>query len=75
MKTLSLKLDDDLFTEVEKYRQKPRNRFFNEAIAFYLQEKKREALREQFRLSSLLVREDNVEVLREFEALEDEIQE
>lgn len=78
MKTISLKIDDDIFRETEdilKTKKKPRNRYINEAIDFYNKAQQREIMREQFRISSLLVREDNMEILKEFEALEDEIPE
>lgn len=78
MKTISLKIDDDIFEATEKIvktRKKPRNRYINEALDFYNKAQQREILREKYRVSSLLVREDNQEILREFEALDDEIPE
>ena len=78
MKTISLKLDDDIFEQTEnivKQQKKPRSRYINEALAYFNKMKEREILREKLRISSLLVREDNLEVLREFEALHDEIPE
>lgn len=78
MKTISLKLDDDIFEQTEnivKQQKKPRSRYINEALAYFNKMKEREILREKLRISSLLVREDNLEVLREFEALQDEIPE
>lgn len=78
MKTISLKLDDDIFERTEnilKQQKKARNRYINEALDYFNKMKEREILKEKLRISSLLVREDNMEVLREFEALEDEIPE
>lgn len=78
MKTISLKIEENIFQDTEeilKTKKKPRNRYINEALDFYNKSQKREILREQFRISSMLVREDNLEVLREFEALKDEIPE
>lgn len=78
MKTISLKIEENIFQDTEeilKTKKKPRNRYINEALDFYNKSQKREILREQFRISSMLVREDNLEVLRELEALKDEIPE
>lgn len=78
MKTISLKIEESIFQDTEeilKKKKKPRNRYINEALDFYNKSQKREILREQFRTSSMLVREDNMEVLREFEAIGDEIPE
>jgi metal-responsive CopG/Arc/MetJ family transcriptional regulator len=49
-----------------------RNKFINEAVAAYTKTKKRAALEEQFRNASFLVRESSMEILAEFEALEDD---
>ena len=76
MKTISLKIDDAIFQDKEniiKTKKKARNRYINEALDFYNKTQKREMLREQLRKSSLLVREDNLEILKEFEALEDDL--
>ena len=76
MKTISLKIDDAIFQDTEniiKTKKKARNRYINEALDFYNKTQKREMLREQLRKSSLLVREDNLEILKEFEALEDDL--
>ena len=78
MKTISLKIDDDIFMETEdilKTKKKPRNRYINEAIDFYNKAQQREMLRAQLKRESLLVREESMKVLKEFEALEDEIPE
>lgn len=78
MKTISLKIEESIFQDTEeilKKKKKPRNRYINEALDFYNKSQKREILREQFRISSMLVREDNMEIIKEFEALEDEIPE
>ena len=76
MKTISLKIDDAIFQDTEniiKTKKKARNRYINEALDFYNKTQKREMLGEELRKSSLLVREDNLEVLKEFEALEDDL--
>lgn len=78
MKTISLKIDDQIFEQTEtlvKLQKKPRNRYINEALDYFNKMQEREALKEQFRISSLLCREESMKVLKEFEALEDEIPE
>lgn len=75
-KALSLKLRDDIYKEAEEVRQKnhiPRNAYINKAVAFYTKWLKREELRKQMARSSYLVRDNSMEVLKEFEALEHEI--
>jgi hypothetical protein len=50
-----------------------RNGYFNEAIAFYNKHRKRILLEEQFKIESAIVRQDSLDVLHEFEQLEDEL--
>ena len=74
MKTISLKIEDDIFSETEiilSRHKKPRNRYINEALDFYNKLQQRELLKAKLKKSSLLVREDSLEVLKEFENLED----
>ena len=73
MKTLSLKLDDDIFGETEKIRaefNKPRNRYINEAIAHFNKLQRKIILEKQLQQESLLVREDSMSVLKEFESID-----
>ena len=75
-KALSLKLRDDIYKETEEIRQKnhiARNAYINKAVAFYNKWLKREMLRKKIARSSYVVRENSMEVLREFEALDDDI--
>ena len=75
-KALSLKLRDDIYQETEQMRQQThtaRNAYLNKAVAFYNKWLKREILRKQMAHASHVVRENSMEVLHEFEALEDEI--
>jgi predicted transcriptional regulator len=77
MKTLSLKLDDRVFEDTEEvtgYLKKSRNRYINEALEFYNKVKKRDILAEQLAKESSLVAGDSMEVLNEFEGIEDEHQ-
>ena len=76
MKTLSLKLQEPIFSDVEKIvaqLKKSRNAYINEAVEFYNRHQKRQLLAKQLEEESKLVAESSMEVLKEFEALEDEI--
>lgn len=70
MKTISLKINDDIFEQTEniiKVNKKPRNRYINEALDFYNQLQKRAYLKEKFQKESMMVREDSMKILKEFE--------
>jgi predicted transcriptional regulator len=76
MKTLSLKLDDNIFEETEKIvaaLHLPRNRYINEALNLYNQFNKRRVLKKQLQKESKLVTTSSAEILSEFEKLADEI--
>ncbi|HEX8357238.1 MAG TPA: hypothetical protein VF610_07510 [Segetibacter sp.] len=76
MKTLSLKLDDNIFEETEKVVSElklPRNRYINEALNLYNQFNKRKVLKNKLAKESKLVAFSSSEVLAEFEKLVDEI--
>ena len=75
MKTLSLKLDDNVFQETEQvtgYLKKSRNRYINEALEYYNRVQQRNILASQLAKESRLVADDSMEVLNEFEGIEDE---
>lgn len=75
MKTLSLKLDDDIYEETERLTSKmnlARNRYINEAVNIYNLFNKRRLLKKQLERESRLTQKDSMEVLREFEKLMDE---
>lgn len=75
IKTLSLKLDDEIFDETEELTAKlklARNRYIIEAVNIYNQYNKRRLLKMQLLKESKLTMEDSMEVLREFERLIDE---
>jgi predicted transcriptional regulator len=72
MKTLSLKLDDEIFDEAEELTSKlkmARNRYINEAVNIYNQYNKRRLLKKQLLMESTLTMQDSMEVLLEFEKL------
>ena len=75
MKTLSLKLDDNIFDEAEEITSKlnlARNRYINDAVNIYNLFNKRRLLKKQLLKESKLISKDSMEVLQEFEKLMDE---
>lgn len=75
MKILSLKLDDDIFSETEKMTSKlklARNRYINEALSIYNLFNKRRLLKKQLLKESKATSKDSLEILSEFERLIDE---
>lgn len=76
MKTLSLKLDDNVFEETEKVVSElklARNRYINEALDLYNQFNIRRVLKKKLNKESKLVTQSSAEILAEFEKLADEI--
>jgi len=72
MKTVSLKIDDSIFGETEKILSGiniPRNRYINEAIAYYNKVQKRRLLEQRLKIESEMVGEDSMKILNEFENL------
>ena len=75
MKTISLKIDDTIFGETENivsFIKKPRNRYINEAIDYYNKLQRRQIIEENLKRESLIVKEDSMSVLKEFENIENE---
>jgi len=75
MKLLSLKLDDTIFKETETILsgiKKSRNRYINEAIDFYNKINKRKIIERKLVKESKLVGPESLNVLSEFEKLQDE---
>ena len=73
MKTVSLKIDDSIFGETEKILsriKKPRNRYINEAIAFYNRHQRQELLEKRLKKESDLVKKDSMNVLKDFEEID-----
>ncbi len=73
-KVLSLKLKDDVFQEVEDIIRKlkmPRNTYINEALSFYNHQSRRKILQKRLEIESGLVQKNSMEVLDEFEKLDD----
>ena len=75
MKSVSLKLQEHILLETDallKNLKTSRNGYINEAIDFYNQYQKRKLIEAQLTYESQLVHDDSMEILREFEQLEDE---
>lgn len=75
MKTLSLKLDENIFDETEeilKEKKVARNRYINEALEFYNKFQKRKKLAAEFKKASGLAKESSLELIAEFDALMDD---
>ena len=73
MKTLSLKLDDQIYNETDELLdkiKKSRNRYINEAVQYYNRIQNEKLLEEQLEKESKLVSEESMKVLAEFEKLE-----
>lgn len=73
MKIVSLKIDDSIFGETEKILSSisiPRNRYINEAIAYYNKVQKRQILEKKLQVESLLVEKDSMHILRDFENID-----
>jgi predicted transcriptional regulator len=74
MKTLSLKLDDIVYEETEQLLEKikkPRNRYINEALQYYNRIQKRKIIAKLLISESKLVSEESMNVLGEFENLDE----
>jgi len=74
MKTLSLKLDDIVYEETEQLLEKinkPRNRYINEALQYYNRIQKRKIISQMLTAESKLVSEESMNVLNDFENLDE----
>lgn len=75
MKTLSLKLDDDIFNETEMITSKlklARNRYINDAVNLYNRFNKKKLLKKQLAAESKMVSRDSMNILKEFERFANE---
>jgi hypothetical protein len=75
MKTLSLKLEDNIFQDTEDVLskvKKSRNRYINEAVDYYNRINKRNLISKKLSRESKLVKKESLIVLNEFENLHDE---
>jgi len=73
MKTVSLKIDDSIFGDTERILsriKKPRNRYINEALDYYNRFQRRLLLEKRLKSESELVKNDSMNVLKDFEKIE-----
>jgi len=73
VKTVSLKIDDSIFSETEKILariRKPRNRYINEAIEFYNKLQRKQILEKKLKQESSIVQADSMSVLKDFEEID-----
>jgi hypothetical protein len=73
MKTVSLKIDDSVFSETEKILGRikiPRNRYINEALEYYNRIKKRQILELRLKKESELVKDESLNALKDFEIID-----
>lgn len=73
MKTLSLKLDDNIFEETEELLgkiNKTRNRYINEALEYYNKIQKKRILDKILIAESKMVSKESMNVLSEFEKMD-----
>ena len=73
MKVISLHIDDTIFAETEQIlsrMKKPRNRYINEAIDHYNKVQKRLILEKRLEKESGIVREDSMNILKDFEDID-----
>jgi hypothetical protein len=73
MKTVSLKIDDSIFGETENILSRikiPRNRYINEALAYYNKLQRRQLLEKRLKSDSDLVKNDSIKILKDFERID-----
>jgi len=73
MKTISLNINESIFSETEKIlslMKKPRNRYINEAIDFYNKHQKRLILEQKLTKESGIVGEQSLNILKDFEEID-----
>lgn len=74
MKTLSLKLDDDIFEETDRLAGKlkmARNRYINEALQVFNLLNERRLLKQKLSQESRSISKDSMEILKELEKITD----
>ncbi len=73
MKSISLKLDESIFSETEKILKRirmSRNKYINDAISYYNKVQNRALLAKRFEKESSMVREESMNVLKDFEDID-----
>lgn len=73
MKNLSFKLNDAIYQEIESVLKEIktfRNRYINEVLTFYNRLQRNKILAKKLRSESLMVQEESMNILAEFENIE-----
>ena len=73
MKTISFKIDDDIFEETENILSRiktSRNQYINEALKYYNKVQSRRLLENRLKNDSDLVKAESISVLYDFESIE-----
>lgn len=76
MKSISLKLNDEIYKETESLLQDlktSRNKYINEAIRYYNHLQKSRLIEKQLALESKMIYKDSMLILHDFERLQDEM--
>ena len=76
MKVISLKTEELVFEDTEKIlltNKKPRNRYINDTVRYYNNIQKRLLLEKALQSESQAVMASSIEVLKEFESIDDEL--
>lgn len=75
VKNLSLKLEDDIFSEAEEiigHLNKKRNKYINEAVNYYNRLYKRKLMKDQLLEESKAVYHNSLDMLAELDNIEDD---
>jgi len=76
-RAISLQIDNSIFEETQEIllaNRKPRNRYINEALSYYNHIQKRILLEKTLLKESKAVYASSLEVLKDFERIDDELQ-
>jgi metal-responsive CopG/Arc/MetJ family transcriptional regulator len=76
MKTISLRIEESILTETDKMIntiKKTRNKYIVDALDYYNKIQKRKLLENQYKIESSMVADSSMEVLKEFEKLNDDL--
>lgn len=76
MKTISLRIEDNILLDTDNVLheiKKTRNKYIVDALEYYNKIQKRKLLENQYKYDSELVSDTSLEVLKEFEVLENDL--
>lgn len=76
MKTISLRIEESILSDTDKMIhtiKKTRNKYIVDALDYYNKIQKRKLLENQYKIESSMVADSSMEVLKEFEKLNDDL--